>query len=82
MAFTDEEKQEVELRHGPKKVIHVHTTLMKQGEPAIIVRTHRGSSHYEHVRCNGPFEVTQSEEPLRGCGAHIWITTHSAVHGS
>lgn len=54
---------------------------MKKGNPAIIVRTHKGSSHYRSVECDGPFVVTQSETPLNGCGARVWVTTTAPVHG-
>jgi len=78
---TAEEKRQVEIRSGPRKIIHVHQAEMRKGNPAIIVRTHRGSSHYRSVECDGPFTIEQSDEPLQGCGARIWITTTASVHG-
>jgi hypothetical protein len=37
-----------------RKVIHVHQHKIKRGEPAIIVRTYKGSRHYTRVEINGP----------------------------
>jgi len=76
------EKRAVELRAGPRKIIHVHQAEMRKGNPAIIVRTHKGSSHYRTVECDGPFTVTQSDKPLDGCGARVWVTTTAAVIGT
>lgn len=63
-----------------KKIIHVHQQLIKKGEPAIIVRTYKGSEHYSKVEILGPSVMVHSPEPDR-CGARVWIETESEVVG-
>ncbi len=61
-----------------KHVIHVHQQKIKKGEPAIIDRTYKGSTHWTRVRVNGPCEIIHSQEPDR-CGARVWIETDAEV---
>lgn len=63
-----------------KKVIHVHQQLLRKGEPAVIVRTYKGSKHYRKVEIQGPSTVIHAETPDR-CGARVWIETRSEVVG-
>lgn len=63
-----------------KSVIHVHQQKLKKGEPAIIVRTYRGSTHHRRVEINGPAVVIHSETPDK-CGARCWIETYAEVVG-
>ena len=74
------QKWTVEEFDGPKKIIHVHQQLIKKGEPAVIVRTYAGSSHYNEVEILGPSKMIHSDTPDR-CGARVWIETTSAVVG-
>lgn len=64
-----------------KKVIHVHQQLLRQGLPAIIVRTYKGSEHYSRVEINGPSTMVHSPTPDH-CGARVWIETNADVSGS
>lgn len=59
-----------------KHVIHVHQQKIKKGEPAIIDRTWKGSTHLTRLRINGPCEVVHSQSPDH-CGARVWIETKS-----
>ncbi len=61
-----------------KSTIHVHQQLLRKGEPAIIVRTYKGSKHYSKVEVSGPSTIIHSEEPDR-CGARVWITSNSSL---
>lgn len=63
-----------------KSIIHVHQQKIKKGEPAIIVRTYKGSKHYKKVEVDGPVTIIHSPEPDR-CGARVWIETHADVKG-
>lgn len=63
-----------------KKIIHVHQQKIKKGEPAIIVRTYKGSKHYSKVEIDGPATIIHSEKP-DSCGARVWIETESEVIG-
>ncbi len=63
-----------------KKTIHVHQQLIKKGEPAIIVRSYRGSEHYSRVEIQGPSTMIHSPEPDR-CGARVWLETDAEVVG-
>jgi hypothetical protein len=63
------------MRH----VIHIHQLNMRQGRPAIIDRTYRGSTHHERLEIVCPCGceqvaavVVQSPTPDR-CGARAWI---------
>jgi len=47
---------------------------MRKGEPAIINRTYKGSTHHREIRGNGPWRIIQSDEP-DSCGARIVIET-------
>jgi hypothetical protein len=64
-----------------KKIIHVHQQKIRKGEPAIIVRTYKGSEHYTRLEINGPSVMVHSAEPDR-CGARVWIETEAEVTGS
>lgn len=64
-----------------KKTIHVHQQKIRKGEPAIIVRTYKGSEHFTKVEILGPSTMIHSPEP-DSCGARVWITTESEVVGS
>ena len=61
-----------------KRVIHVHQQKIKKGEPAIIDRTYKGSTHHRKIRIEGPCTIIQSDTPDR-CGARVWIETESEV---
>ena len=63
-----------------KSIIHVHQQLLKKNEPAIIVRTYKGSTHYRRVEIKGPSEIVHSLQPDH-CGARVWISTESEVIG-
>ncbi len=45
---------------------------MRKGEPAIIVRTYKGSEHVRKVKFIGPAVMVQSDVPDR-CGARVWV---------
>jgi len=62
-----------------KHVIHVHQQLLRKGEPAIIDRTYKGSTHWTKVHIDGPCTIIHSPTPDR-CGARVWIETESDVH--
>jgi hypothetical protein len=62
-------------------VIHVHQQLLRKGEPAIIVRTYKGSEHFSQVEILGPSTMIHSPTPDR-CGARVWIETEAEVVGS
>lgn len=61
-----------------KHVVHVHQQKIRRGEPAIIDRTYRGSTHHERLEIICPCcervaaTVVQSRQPDR-CGARVWI---------
>jgi len=59
-----------------KTIIHVHQQLIKKGEPAIIVRTYKGSTHHSEVNIDGPAKIIHSPTPDK-CGARVWIETDS-----
>lgn len=63
------------MRH----VIHVHQQLIKKGEPAIIDRTYKGSTHHARLEIVCPCGCDQvaatmihSPQP-DSCGARVWI---------
>ncbi len=64
-----------------KKIVHVHQQLLRKGEPAIIVRTYKGSKHYSRVDIQGPSTIVHSPTP-DSCGARVWIETHAEVVGT
>lgn len=57
-----------------KAIVHVHQRKIKLGEPALIVRTRKGSKHYTNVEISGPSRLIQSSAPDH-CGARVWIET-------
>lgn len=63
-----------------KSVIHVHQQKIRKGEPAIIVRTYKGSKHYRRVTIDGPCVIVHSPTPDH-CGARVWIETNAEVVG-
>ncbi len=60
------------------KVLHVHQQLIKKGEPALICRTYRGSTHHTRIDILGPSTLVHSPSPDR-CGARVWIETDAPV---
>lgn len=64
-----------------RKIIHVHQQKIRKGEPSIIVRTYKGSTHHSRVEILGPSVMVHSAEPDR-CGARVWIETEAEVVGS
>lgn len=64
-----------------KKIIHVHQQKIRKGEPAVIVRTYKGSQHFSKVEILGPSVMIHSAEPDR-CGARVWIETEAEVIGT
>lgn len=61
-----------------RKVLHVHQALMRQGKPALICRTYKGSTHHGEIKVLGPSTLVQSATP-DSCGAKITIRTDSPV---
>ncbi len=55
-----------------KATVHVHQQLMRKGEPAIIVRTYKGSTHHRQIEIHGPSKLVQSTIPDK-CGARVWL---------
>ena len=57
-----------------KAVIHVHQQLAKKRDPlenpAIIIRTYKGSTHHREVHVDGPLTFLHTVEP-DSCGATI-----------
>lgn len=73
-----------------KRVIHINRYTIgrnvknKTNDPAIIVRTYKGPKygHTVHIKDNAGNTVAtiiQSETPLSGCGARVWIETKNEV---
>lgn len=64
------------------KTIHVHQAEVRkrdpENHPAIIVRTHRRSTHHQEVQILGPSTLVHSVVP-DSCGARVWIATKSPV---
>ena len=60
-----------------RAILHVHQQKIKKGEPALIVRTYKGSTHYSRVEINGPAVLVHASEPDR-CGARVWIEVDDA----
>tara|TARA_R110002051_G_scaffold252565_1_gene311811 strand:- start:43 stop:342 length:300 start_codon:yes stop_codon:yes gene_type:complete len=61
-----------------KHIIHVHQQKVKKGEPAIIDRTYKGSTHLTRIKIDGPCEIIHSQTPDH-CGARVWIETQGPV---
>jgi hypothetical protein len=55
-----------------RAVVHIHQQLIRKGEPAVIIRTYKGSEHASHVRITGPIDLIQTAEP-DSCGARVAI---------
>jgi hypothetical protein len=68
-----------------RKIIHVHQQEIRhkdpKNHPAIIVRTYKGSKHFETVEVMGPSTLHHSPEP-DSCGARVWIETNAQVVGT
>lgn len=68
-----------------KKIIHVHQQEVRhqdpKNHPAIIVRTYKGSKHFDTVDIMGPSVLHHSDTP-DSCGARVWIETHASVVGT
>lgn len=56
------------MRH----VVHVHQQKLRNGEPCIIDRTYRGSTHHRELTIPAGAKIIQSDTPDR-CGARVWI---------
>jgi hypothetical protein len=61
-----------------KKIIHVHQQKIRKGEPALIVRTYKGSTHHRTVKLTGEATLVQPGH-ADSCGARVWIETHAPV---
>ncbi len=68
-----------------KKIIHVHQQEVRHQDPvnhpAIIVRTYKGSKHFDAVQIDGPCVLVHSDS-ADSCGARVWIETNSKVIGT
>ena len=62
-----------------KAIIHVNRAIIaannKNGtdDPAIIVRTYKGSTNHKRVQINGPATFVQSMDKPLSCGAKVWV---------
>ena len=73
-----------------KHTLHVHQQRIKKGEPAIIDRTYKGSTHHERLEiicpcgCDTVAAVFIHSATPDACGARVWIEAHAtrAVAGS
>lgn len=67
-----------------RKIIHVHQNEIRKGDPiahpAIIVRTYKGSQHFNDVEICGISRIHHSADP-DSCGARVWIETNDTVIG-
>lgn len=68
-----------------KTIIHVNQAIVRRNtkngtsDPALIVRTYKGSNNASAVTIHGPSQVVyQPLQPL-SCGARAWIETQSEV---
>lgn len=62
-----------------KRIIHVHQQKVRKGEPAIIVRTYKGTTHCASADCDGPFRIVHDYDKPLSCGAKVWIETDTPV---
>jgi hypothetical protein len=60
-----------------RAIVHVHQQKIRKGEPAIIVRTYKGSTHHSEIKINGPSRMVHSATP-DSCGARVWIEVEDA----
>lgn len=65
---------------GPIKRLHVHQQRLRSGQPALIVRTSRGSEsmYWTTVTVNGETRLVQPGGKL-SCGARAWMETTDEV---
>lgn len=61
-----------------KHVIHVHQQKIRKGEPAIIDRTYKRSTHHHRLsihcpHCHGVAAVVVQSDTPDSCGARVWI---------
>lgn len=62
-----------------KAIVHVNRAVIaannKTGrdDPAITVRTYKGTSRHKRVRINGPATFVQSMDKPLSCGAKVWV---------
>ena len=65
---------------GTIKRLHVHQQRLRQGLPALIVRTSNGSEsqYWTDVEVNGTTRLVQPGNAL-SCGAKAWIETYDEV---
>ena len=68
-----------------RTIIHVNQHIIRANRkngvtnPALIVKTYKGSKNAENVQINGPSKVVyRAHQPLK-CGAHAWIETEAEV---
>jgi hypothetical protein len=65
-----------------KTIIHVNRNILaankkyKKSDPAIIIRTWKGTRYCKKVRVGNVTFVQNEEKPL-SCGARIWAETES-----
>lgn len=69
-----------------KTIIHVSQHVIKDNlkrqvdNPAIIVKTYKGSRLARSVEILGPSKLIHNQTcPLSGCGARVWIETKAEV---
>ncbi len=55
-----------------KHQVHIHQQRLRQGKPAIIHRTYKGSEYHQEFEVPKGARVIQPEKPL-SCGARAWI---------
>ncbi len=58
-----------------KHQVHIHQQRLRQGKPAIIHRTYKGTSYHREYEVPAGAKVIQPEKPL-SCGARAWIEWH------
>lgn len=64
-----------------KRIIHVHQQKVRASEPAVIVRTYKGSQHFAEAEVTGPCKVIHDYQNPLSCGAKVWIETTDPVIG-
>jgi hypothetical protein len=70
-----------------KKIIHVHQNNIRHNinaepdemKPPIIVRTYKGSKHYNEIEIKDGCKVIYSPKKPLSCGARLWIETEGEV---
>lgn len=70
-----------------KTIVHVDQATIRRNtktgsnDPALIVRTYRGSTRAHTIKINGPCEIKHRPHKPLSCGARVWIETSSKVEG-